>query len=539
MTAASTNNPSPTSRLTRTPEGLVFTGDSLTYRITGLTAYNLDRLRVTLKASKPDDPMTFHVDTIDLYSSRFREMFADSCAKYIKDAQQPAILADLSQIIAALESERVTMREKGNAPIVQPMTKDEEKAALEALRDKDLLKRIVSDFDAIGFIGEKINKLIAYIAAVSRLLSEPLAVLILSRSGAGKTALQNILCKFVPPESVIQYTRVTGQSLFYRDRDALKNKVLAIEEDEGMQAAMYSVKTLISSQRLSVAVTRTDPKTGKFSVDEYTVNGPVVVFVSTTRPNGLDDETKRRFLILTIDESEEQTKQIIMAQRTKSSPRWFETTSNENEITKLHHNMQRLLKPLEVMVPDDLKITWPTRRLQYRGEHAKYFSLIKSITLLFQYQRKTGHTRRIDGTKVECVYATQKDVDLALELGRQIFIRNVDDVPPTGRKLLEMIYKYATDKGKQMRELDPKKEIDIYEIPFTRKELRDYTGWSETQIRVTCDLLVELGYLGRLSGRHGSTFRYVLLDDGKDDPAMEFPPNQKPTDPKNPGTKNQ
>jgi hypothetical protein len=298
--------------------------------------------------------------------------------------------------------------------------------------------------------------------------------------------------------------------------------VLAIEEDEGMQSAMYSVKTLISSQRLSVAVTRVDPKTGKFSVDEYTVNGPVVVFVSTTRPNSLDDETKRRFLVLTIDESEEQTKQIIMAQRTKSSPKWYQMTSAESEVTKLHHNMQRLLKPLEVMVPDDLKITWPAKRLQYRGEHAKYFSLIKAITLLFQYQRKTGYTKRIDGSKVECVYATQKDVDLALELGREIFIRNVDDVPPTGRKLLESVLKMAREKHADFKRLDPKKELLLSEIPFTRKELREYTGWSETQVRNTCELLVELGYLGKLSGRHGSTFRYVLLDDGRNDPAMEF-----------------
>ena len=120
------------------------------------------------------------------------------------------------------------------------------------------------------------------------------------------------------------------------------------------------------------------------------------------------------------------------------------------------------------------------------------------------------------------MYATQKDVDLALELGRQIFIRNVDDVPPTGRKLLEMVYKYVTGKREQMKGIDPNKEIDIFELPFTRKELRDFSGWSETQVRVTCELLVELGYLGKLNGRHGSTFRYLLLDDGKDDPSMEL-----------------
>lgn len=302
----------------------------------------------------------------------------------------------------------------------------------------------------------------------------------------------------------------TAEGLVYIE-EILLYRITGLQPDN-LERLRVTVKA--SNQ---TAATSEEKTTTLFHVDT------VVVFISTTRPHGLDDETKRRFLILTIDESEEQTKQIIMAQRIKTSPRWYRMTSEENSVTSLHHIMQRLLKPLEVLIPEDLKITWPTKRLQYRGEHAKYFSLIKAITLLFQYQRKTGPTRRIDGKKCDCVYATQADVGLALELGRQIFARNVDDVSPTGRKLLSMVYTYIKQKGEHLQELTPKEEVNIFTIPFTRKEMRDVTGWSESQIRLTCDLLVELGYLGRLAGRHGSTFRYVLLDDGKDDPKMELP----------------
>jgi DNA primase len=321
--------------LSRSTEGLHFAGTNLAYRITGLTPYNLDRLRVTLKASSPDQKggeCPFHIDTLDLYFSRAREGFAETCVKYLK-VRQSHIMSKLSQLIAALEAERIAMREHGNTPAVAPMSDEERKEAHGALKNKDLLDTIAEDFAAIGYIGERVNKLIAYIAAVSRLQPDPLAVLVLSRSGAGKTSLQDAVCKFVPPESVIQYTRLTGQSLFYRDKNALKNKVLAIEEEDGMREAMYSIKTLISSQRLSVAATRADAKTGKFSVDEYTVTGPVVVMVSTTNPDALDDETKQRFLILTIDETPEQTQRILQAQRTKNSHRWYTLTSDESIIT--------------------------------------------------------------------------------------------------------------------------------------------------------------------------------------------------------------
>jgi predicted DNA-binding transcriptional regulator YafY len=84
-----------------------------------------------------------------------------------------------------------------------------------------------------------------------------------------------------------------------------------------------------------------------------------------------------------------------------------------------------------------------------------------------------------------------------------------------------------------MKSLDPDRELYMYEVPFTRKELREETGWSETQVRRNIDQLVELGYVGRIHGRQGSTFRYLLLDDGSADPQFKF------GDPENAKTKNQ
>ncbi len=521
--------------LSRSAEGLHYAGSCLMYRITGLTAYNLDRLRVTLKAAAQNNGAAFHIDTVDLYNSRSREFFAEACVKYLK-AQQGAVMAELSQLIAALEAERIAMREKGSVSPVTPMTEEEKKEALEMLKSKDLLKRIVADFDGLGFIGEKHNKLLGYIAAVSRLQPDPLALLVLSRSGAGKTSLQDTVCKFVPPEAVIQYTRMTGQSLFYRDKNALKNKVLAIEEEDGMREAMYSIKTLISAQKLSIAATRTDAKTGKFSVDEYAVYGPVVVMVSSTNPDALDDETKQRFLILTIDESPEQTKQILQAQISKNMLDWYQSTSDDSSVLKLHHNMQRLLKPLTVTFSRELRLVWPYSRLQMRREQQKFVSLVKAITLLHQYQRRTGTMKRLDGSKMEYVQATQKDIDLALELGREVFARNCDDVSPTGRRLLSEIVFLVNEKYDDLKSSDPKRNLFMYEIPFMRKELRERIGWSETQVRRNIDQLVELGYIGRINGRQGSTFRYLLLDDGSADPEFCFGSEGEP---KNAPTKNQ
>jgi len=505
------------------PDGLYFNADFLTYWVTGLKNYNLDRLKITLQAYKPDKPETFHLDSFDLCTSRGRENFAEGCQKYLK-VNQTAVMHELGQLIKLLQAEQVRMREGGasDKKPVTPMTAEEKKEALAALKDPNLCQRIIDDFNAIGYIGENVNKLLGYIASISRLLADPLALMTLSRSGAGKTSLQEAICKFVPPESAIEYTRITGQSLFYREENALKHKVLSIEEQEGMQDAMYSVKTLISRQRLSVGATRADSKTGKFSTDDYVVHGPVVVIVATTNPNSLNDEEKRRFLILTIDESEEQTANIIQTLQFKNKLSWLKTSFDESSITRLHHNMQRLLKPLVVTFPDDIKIDLPAVRLQMRGESQKFMSLVKSITLLHQHQRKRGTEKKMDGTKFEYVIASQKDVDLAFRLGRAIFVRNIDDVSPTGRTLLDHIDQLITLKEKAAQEQRPDEQIERAQLWFTRKELREFNGWSEAQVRQNIGPLVDLGYVGTLSGRHGSTFRYILLDNGKNDPLIDL-----------------
>ena len=90
--------------------------------------------------------------------------------------------------------------------------------------------------------------------------------------------------------------------LFYKDEDSLVNKILAIEEEVGMGGAAYSIRNIQSSKKITVAATGKDPGTGKMKTEEYTVNGPVAVMITTTAAE-LEGETASRFLFLTIDES--------------------------------------------------------------------------------------------------------------------------------------------------------------------------------------------------------------------------------------------
>ncbi len=82
-------------------------------------------------------------------------------------------------------------------------------------------------------VGEATNCLVGYLAAVSRLLPPPLAVIVQSTSAAGKSALMEAVLGFVPGEDRVSFSAMTGQSLFYLGEADLAHKVLSIAEEEG------------------------------------------------------------------------------------------------------------------------------------------------------------------------------------------------------------------------------------------------------------------------------------------------------------------
>ena len=69
--------------------------------------------------------------------------------------------------------------------------------------------------DACGMVGEATNKLAGYLAATSRKLRQPLAIVIQSSSSAGKTSLMDAILSMMPSEEVQRFSGMTGQSLFY------------------------------------------------------------------------------------------------------------------------------------------------------------------------------------------------------------------------------------------------------------------------------------------------------------------------------------
>ena len=409
-----------------------------TYRVRGLDKNTQhDVLKVNLLVANDNG---LHVDSFDLYSARHRQQFIKLAADEL-GVEPDAIKKDLGKVLLKLEALQEQQREKGQLPDEHsPLMSDSDKAnALSLLQDNNLLERILEDFTRCGVVGEETNKLVGYLAAVSRKSDKPLAVLIQSTSAAGKSSLMDAVLNLVPVEEKVQYSAMTGQSLFYMGQTNLKHKILAIAEEEGASNASYALKLLQSEGEITIASTGKDDSTGDLVTKEYTVEGPVMLFLTTTAID-IDEELLNRCLVLTVDEDRQQTEAIHRQQRFAETLEGLLASQTKNDLMTLHQNAQRLLKPLKVVNPYANQLTFLSDKTRTRRDHQKYLMLIRAIALLHQYQRPVK-TVEHEGKALEYIEVTLADIKTANKLAHEVLGRTLDELPPQTRKLLKLIGK--------------------------------------------------------------------------------------------------
>jgi DNA primase len=481
-----------------------------TWRARGLARNSsAESLKLNLMVRRGD---AFHVDGLDLLSAKARASFAAEAAGELGVALD-GVKRDLGQVLLKLETiqdERLEAAKSAEARGPDPMTAEEESAALAWLRSPDLLARIAADVARIGVVGEAANAQAVYLAALSRKLDRPLAVLIQSTSAAGKSALMDAVLELVPPEERVAYSAMTGQSLFYLGEADLKHKALAIAEEEGARQAAYALKLLQSQGTLTIASTGKDPATGKLVTQDYTVEGPVALMLTTTAID-LDEELKNRCLVLTIDESREQTRAIHARQRFEETLEGLQAGEDRARILTLHRNAQRLIRPLKVVNPFAERLTFLDEQTRTRRDHRKYLALIRTIALLHQHQRPVRQLARPGAEPVAYIEATLADIAAANGLAHAVLGSTLDELPPQTRRLLglvrDMVAARAAAEG-----------INPREVRFTRREVREGTGWGDTQLKVHLGRLLELEYLlvrRAQDGQHAARFVYELVYDGE------------------------
>lgn len=480
------------------------------YRVRGL-AKNLsfELLKVNLLAARGE---SFYVDTLDLYSAKQRQSYITHAALELQ-LRDDILKADLGRVLMRLEAlqEAAVAKTLATEPTGPRMSEAERDAALALLQSPDLAGQILADFAACGLVGEETNKLVGYLAAVSRKLDRPLGVVIQSSSAAGKTSLMDGVLAFVPDEEKIKYSAMTGQSLFYMGETNLKHKALAIVEEEGASRASYALKLLQSEGELTIASTGKDPASGNLITQQYRVEGPVALLFTTTARD-LDEELMNRCLVLAVDEGREQTRAIHQLQRNRRTLEGLIARREREALIALHQNAQRLLRPLDVLNPYARFLTFPDQTTRLRRDHEKYLTLIDTIALLHQHQREVKAHQRPghDGQIIEYIEVRLTDIELANRIAHDVLGRSLDELPPQTRRLLRLIDAHVGTECERQA-------IRRSDVRFSRRALREAIAWGDTQLRLHLERLVELEYV--LTHREGPGGKYVyeLAYEVKDD----------------------
>jgi DNA primase len=487
-----------------------FACENRAYRVRGLEQNtSFDHLKVNVRARVEN---LFHFDTFDLYNARQRSQFATSAAQ-ITGVDTATIEADMGTLIGHLETHQekkiLALMKSGEDTAVLALNIEEERVALDVLRHPRLLDLVLADIHKCGLVGEETNILVAWLVSLSRKLDKPLGVCVMSRSAAGKSSLLEAIARFVPEEDRQQYSALTPQALFHMAEHKLQHKALFLAEDVGAEGAAYSLKTIQSDGKLVMACTMKDENTGHMVTKTKIVKGPLALFLTSTS-RSIDDELLNRLLVLTINEGPEQTRKIHEAQRSAQTMEGIMERRARPRILRMHQNIQRLIRPLVVRNSYAKDLVFGSTRLRSRRDHQKYLDLINVMALVHQYQREIKSAQDIDGQPFQYIEVNREDIARVDTIMRQVLEQSTDELWPASRRMLAMLQAWA-------QELPLNGSVgstggENYRRQWTRREIRERTEWSDTQVRMVLGQLVDFEYVLQKGGGQGRRASYQLAE---------------------------
>jgi len=453
-------------------EQLIYENEILQLTVLGgIKIEGLDRMRITVKLQLQESSRPPIRHNLDLYNDTQLEKFIRKCAEKLEIGTS-VISASLSELTEELEKyriERLKENEQNLKPKTKQLTVTELRAAEAFLKEGDLLNKTNELIGKSGVIGEEVNRLLMYIIFTSRQREQPLHVISLGSSGAGKTHLQEKVGELVPEEERVSITTLSENAFYYFGKQELKHKVILIEDLDGAENALYPLRELQTKKRIVKTIASKNNK-GETQTKYLVVEGPVCVAGCTTKEHIYEDNANRSFLIY-LDESAEQDKKIMQYQRQISSGEinFYE----QKEIQEFLQNTQRILQPIRVINPYANKLNLPQSVFKPRRTNNHYLQFIEAITFYYQYQRESKVDTQTGEMYIE---VTIEDIENANMLLKEILLRKSDELTGSCRNYLELLKSYLKlKKKKQFTALEIRKALRIAKTSQWRyhKQLED------------------------------------------------------------------
>ncbi|GAL87780.1 hypothetical protein MYP_5011 [Sporocytophaga myxococcoides] len=492
-------HPSPDSLDISNPDKITYETEAVKITIWGgIEKHNLHRLKLSLSLENKGSGQSFR-DDVNLYSNRsFKQFLQNACEELgVLETFLKNILQDFTKEV---ESYRLDQKEKAaiqNRPEKVELSGNEQKEAIEHLKDKALVKHLRTSMQQCGLIGETDNGLLLFLIFLTRYFDNPLHALVHGSSGSGKTNLLKTILKLVPEECKYETTALTENVLFRPPyRSFWKNKILLLEDLDGSYKALLPLREFMTAQKISKFVTESDPRTGAFKQVHLQAEGPICIAGATTKDKIYEDNSNRSFLIH-VNESKAHQDAVLDYQNRQAAG-LTDTTSAIRTAHKVH-NIQRMLNNnIKVINPFQPSLKLPEYVFKKLRTNTHYITLIQSITFLHQYQREIKQSR----TGEKYIETTLEDVELANLLSKESLLRKSDELSGAVREFFESLKSTVRQTNRET---------------FTGKEIREKFRMHPMQFNRRITELQARGYLKQAGGNQktGYEYRITTWDDYK------------------------
>ena len=477
--------------LTHHPHYLEYLGLAASYRVRGGIRGGAESLKVSLQIRA--DGQDYRAK-VDLYEHKQTVTLAERTAEVLS-LRKDQVQDDLRELTELLEAHRENPKVAAGSSTSGggggKMLPGERAALLTFLKRPDLLEQLGDYLGRAGIVGEEKSRLLIYLVALSHGTDAPIHALVQGSSGSVKTHLITKISELLPPEDVITLTRVTDSSFYNYGRQDLQNKLIVLEDLDGLkEEALLAFRELQSRGRLTSSTSIKD-ENGNIKGVVRTVEGPVASLAATTRGEIYEDNLSR-CLIVAVDETEVQTKAVIDYQNRRAAG--LIDTDEELQLKTFLRGCARLLDRSKTVInPYATAIQLPAEASKLRRLNALYQSFVRQIVLLHQHQRQTDKKGRI--------IAEASDLKAACDILFDSILLKVDELDGALRFFFERLKKYVLDRGR--------------EYEFTRREVRQALRISKTQQHTYLTQLLELEYLKQVGGyaNRGLTYKIAYWDD--------------------------
>lgn len=420
------------------PSEIIFRKKGLEIEVLGgINLFSLDKLHVSLKLTNTTSNNRSIRHKLDFYNDDYVEKLIRKVAER-QELSTGFVREIINDLIDELEFYRKEENRKRNAkPKEIPLTPEEYQEVKLFLETTNLIDRTNDLLGKSGIVGEQTNRQLLYQVYGSRKQRNTLHVICLSGSGTGKTYLQEKVSNLIPQTEKYNLTSATENALYYMDKNALKNKLVVVEDLDGMVSTtagggvLYHLRELQSKQHIIKSVPLKDMQTGQIKTTELELYGPITLTATTTKEHIYEDNANRCLLIY-LDNSQGQTEAIMNYQRKQSAGTIDEV--EEQRAVNLLRNVQRVLQPVKVINPYAEELRIPEECFKPLRTHSHYLAFIETITYYHQYQREEKANEETGEVYIE---STIEDIKIANRLLKEVLLAKSDPLSKASRDFFE------------------------------------------------------------------------------------------------------